>query len=188
LARSTGEIQGWLNSDDMLTIDSLHCVAEFFRGRPNVDLAFGHRLFVDIDARPCAIQKYDFRHMFLDMLCYRFYPAQECCFWRRAIQRRAGWIREDLNYSMDFEWFLRLSRLGRAERIDHVLGVFRSYPAQKGRLRDERGENIVQIRDDYLRATGIPLLIWKSVIYAYRAWNKIFGRVPHLPRLPATEV
>lgn len=188
LAKSTGEIQGWLNSDDMLADGALQTVAQLFQEQPNVDLCVGQRVLTDVHGNPIALHNYDFRNMFLDMLAFLFYPAQECCFWRSNLQRRVGLVREDLHYSMDFEWFLRLSRAGRPIRIDQRLGICRSHPEQKGNFREESGETLFRIRDEFLKSTGIPLPLWKAVIHAYRGWCRFLKPVELFSWSPAPEI
>ena len=44
---ASGEIMAYLNSDDLLLPGSLYYVARFFQNHPDVDVVYGHRVFVD---------------------------------------------------------------------------------------------------------------------------------------------
>ena len=46
-AHTSGEIMAYLNSDDLLLPGSLGYVARYFQNHPDVDLVYGHRIFVD---------------------------------------------------------------------------------------------------------------------------------------------
>jgi hypothetical protein len=100
------------------------------------------------------------------------------------LREQIGWVREDLHYSMDFDWFLRLARLARVKRLEEHIGIFRMYPSQKGAFRDERGENLRRLRDDYLRTSKAPMVLWKAMINAYRTWCRVAGTQPRLSQLP----
>jgi cellulose synthase/poly-beta-1,6-N-acetylglucosamine synthase-like glycosyltransferase len=47
LARTTGDIMAYLNSDDILLPGSLAYVADFFTRPPDVDVVCGHRVPID---------------------------------------------------------------------------------------------------------------------------------------------
>ena len=48
-ARTSGEIMGWLNSDDVLLPGSLAFVAGYFAAHADVDVVYGDRLLIDED-------------------------------------------------------------------------------------------------------------------------------------------
>jgi hypothetical protein len=50
LRRATGEILGWLNSDDLLLPGSLAYVAAFFERHPEVDVVYENRILIDARA------------------------------------------------------------------------------------------------------------------------------------------
>jgi len=186
LARSSGDVETWLNSDDMLSNGSLQTIGEVFRDNADIDLVHGQRLVIEAIGTPRELQHNAFSHLFLDMLAFLLYPFQECCFWRRTLRRKVGWLREDLHYSMDFEWFLRLSRIGKVRRLEEQIGIFRMYASQKGAFRDQRGENLRRIRDEYIRSSGEPVFLWKGLIHGYRSWCRIAGGRPRLSQLPCS--
>jgi glycosyltransferase involved in cell wall biosynthesis len=45
--KTSGDIMGYLNSDDMLAPGALHFVSAYFRGHPEVDFIYSHRCIVD---------------------------------------------------------------------------------------------------------------------------------------------
>jgi glycosyltransferase involved in cell wall biosynthesis len=127
--RCTGEIMGYLNSDDMLAPDTLHFVADYFQAHPEVDVIYSHRCHVDAKNRVVGywllpphdnylIQRYDL-------------IPQETCFWRRRIFEKAGNIDANYRFAMDYDFFVRLMNNGTVMRVNRALGAFRVHEQSK---------------------------------------------------------
>src|SRR6266536_2586777 len=103
--RTTGEIMGWLNSDDLLLPGSLAYVANYFRAHPSVDVVYGHRIMIDTDDLQIGswiLPKHD------DLaLTLADYIPQESLFWRRRIWERVGG-RVDPSFEYALDWDLLL--------------------------------------------------------------------------------
>lgn len=130
-ARVTGEIMGWLNSDDVLLPGALAAVADFFHRHPDVDAVYGHRLLLDEQDRLIGrwiVPEHDDK-----VLPWADYVPQETLFWRRALWDKAGGaIDESFRFAMDWDLLLRFRKAGaRFARIDRALGGFRVHPQQK---------------------------------------------------------
>jgi hypothetical protein len=57
IARSTGEICAWLNSDEQYMVGTLQKVAEFFASRPNLDVLLGDALLTDSEHKPVCYRR-----------------------------------------------------------------------------------------------------------------------------------
>lgn len=130
-AQTTGEIMGWLNSDDQLMPGALHCVARWFQAHPGVDVVYGHRVIVDANG-------YEVGRWILPphrgaAFLWGDYIPQETMFWRRSLWERVGGrIDTDFQFAMDWELILRFHRAGaKFHRIPRTLGAFRTHPQQK---------------------------------------------------------
>jgi glycosyltransferase involved in cell wall biosynthesis len=127
--RSTGDIMGYLNSDDMLAPDALHFVADYFETHPDVDAIYSHRCLVD------ACNKVKGYWILPPHNCYliRRYDLipQETCFWRRRLFERAGNIDASYRFAMDYDLFVRFMKHGTMARVNRVLGVFRVHEESK---------------------------------------------------------
>ena len=55
--RATGDIQCWLNSDDLHELNTLSEVAEYFSRHPNIDAVYGDAVWIDANDRPLRIQR-----------------------------------------------------------------------------------------------------------------------------------
>src|SRR5262249_32657359 len=86
--RVDAEIMAWLNSDDLLLPGALGYVGRFFARHPEVDLIYGHRIYIDADGREIGrmvLPPHDGR-----VLKWQDYIPQETMFWRRKVWQAIG--------------------------------------------------------------------------------------------------
>lgn len=130
-AHTTGEIMGWLNSDDLLLPGALAHVAGYFAAHPNVDVVYGHRVM--IDEQDLQIGSWILPAHDDFVLSLADYIPQETLFWRRRIWDAAGGrVDSSFGYALDWDLLLRFRDAG-AEmvRLPRYLGAFRIHDAQK---------------------------------------------------------
>jgi glycosyltransferase involved in cell wall biosynthesis len=114
---ATGEIMAWLNSDDRYRPGALARVAHFFVARPKVVFGNGDVNYIDADGH--IVQRiYAIRPNWLltANLGVHGWP-QQGCFWRRWAYEEIGGIDSSLQFCMDRDLFIRLTRVGPAKRI-----------------------------------------------------------------------
>ena len=130
LQLTTGEIIGWLNSDDIYYPRVLATVQHLFAANPDVDVVYGDADHIDErDAciEPYPTQGWDFER--LKDVCYLCQPA---VFFRRRVVDTAGGLDERLHYCMDYEYWLRLAQRGSTFLyVPLRLAGSRLYPATK---------------------------------------------------------
>ncbi len=128
---TSGEIMGWLNSDDLLLPGALAGVARHFARHPETDVVYGHRLLIDEHDRQigCWImpRHQDWPLDFADLV------PQETMFWRRSAWEKAGGqLDTSYRYALDWDLLLRFRDSGaRIVRLPLVLGAFRTHSGQK---------------------------------------------------------
>ncbi len=141
LARATGEIMGWLNSDDILMPGSLAFVADFFARNPEVDAVYGNRII--INERSHEVGRWVLPRHDAELLLWADFIPQETCFWRRSLYEKAGGIDPSFQFALDWDLLLRFQKAGaRMVRLPYFLGAFRIHTEQK---------NAVTIRTDGYR-------------------------------------
>lgn len=134
--RCTGEVMGWLNSDDVLLPGALATVMSYIDRKPAVDLVYGDAVWMDIDGRAIKTQyevSFD-----LPMLLWGYnYIPQPSTFWRRAIWEKSGGIDQSCDCAFDFALWLSMIKQGAAvAHLPRLLSGFRFYAEQKNqRLR-----------------------------------------------------
>jgi glycosyltransferase involved in cell wall biosynthesis len=136
--RSTGEILGWLNSDDMLLPGSLQKVGEFFAARPEVDCVVAG--CITIDAGGSVVRgRLGLRCInlgapvtFRKLLLSKYHGFnQAATFWRRSAFFAVGGFDRSLQFCLDFDLFLRLSKKKAFGRLKEFVACYRSHPASK---------------------------------------------------------
>lgn len=126
---ATGQIMGYLNSDDVLLPGTLSYVARFFRENPEIDAIYSHRCIIDSNDRVLGHWILPQHSNYL-MERWDFIP-QETCFWRRTLFDRAGNLDPSYAFAMDYDLFVRYMRQGRFKRVDRFLAAFRFHEAAK---------------------------------------------------------
>ena len=124
------EIMAYLNSDDMLLPGTLAYVANYFMRIRDVDVVYGHRVFVDregLEVGRAVLPPHDGK-----ALQYADYIPQETMFWRKRVWDRIGPIDESLHYAMDWDFILRAQAAEfKFARLPRFLACFRIHDAQK---------------------------------------------------------
>jgi GT2 family glycosyltransferase len=128
---TSGEIMGWLNSDDMLLPGALAYVATYFATHPDVDVVYGNRIMVDENDDEIGIwvlPRHDDRTLTL-----ADYVPQETLFWRRRLWNVAGCrVDPKFGYALDWDLLLRFREAGATMvRLPRFLGAFRVHDEQK---------------------------------------------------------
>ena len=118
--RATGDIMGWLNSDDLYLPGTLFAVArEFLRGAP--DIVYGDALnFFEENGR--ALQYWQGYWMSRGFLQFGGLFSSHAIFWRRSIHVR---LWDELNCNVDGELWQRLVPGRRLRYLPLPLGVCR---------------------------------------------------------------
>jgi glycosyltransferase involved in cell wall biosynthesis len=131
LAKSTGDIMAWLNSDDLLLPGALEIVIAYFKKHPEVDVVYGNRLM--IDENDMEIGRWIVPGHNSKVLSWADYIPQETLFWRRSIWDKAGGeIDETFRFAMDWDLLVRFRQAGaKFAHIPEFLGAFRIHEQQK---------------------------------------------------------
>jgi len=140
-ARTSGEIMGWLNSDDRLLPRALEVVRELFTRFPEVKwLTSGSPVMLDEEGRFVRVGRtFGFaREPYLLGLnglrswSRQYFVQQESTFWRRGLWDAAGGALDtSFEPAADFELWRRFFDHAELWTIDTVLGAFRVHGAQR---------------------------------------------------------
>ena len=137
--RCSGEIFGWLNSDDIYLPDAFNLVMRAMKKNPNKKIIFGD--FLSIDKWDHTL---DYNHAFdfnLNHFKYEgFHLNAQSMFWKNSVHRAFSGFDITLKNTMDYQMILEFGiNEGQKSflRIPYVLGGFRRYLGQKtGRMPD----------------------------------------------------
>jgi len=126
--RASGDIVGWLNSDDVYFDTTVFSrVVEQF-DRTDADIIYGDLAYVDGRSRVTEI---DVRPEFdRAKLAYRILIGQPAVFFRADVVKEEQ-LDPSLQYCMDYEYWLRLSEQYEIRHVRDVYAGFRRHEAQK---------------------------------------------------------
>jgi len=149
--RTSGEIMGWLNSDDMLMPGALHFVARYFHRHPHVSVLYGNRILINeegLEIGRWILPKHD-----EEILRWIDYVPQETLFWRRSLWEAVGELDESLQFALDWNLLLRFQEAGaQFAHVPQFLGAFRVHAQQKtsARFKSTGAEEIAALRHKHL--------------------------------------
>jgi glycosyltransferase involved in cell wall biosynthesis len=183
-AQSSGEIMGWLCSDDLLLPGALHAVGRYFAAHPQVLAVYGDALWIDEHGGLLRPKKEIPFNRFIFLYDHNYVP-QPSMFWRRSLYDAVGGLNPRFNLAMDGDLWARFSEHGRIGHLDQYLSCMRFYDSQKTRaLRPNAQAENASLRARYSSVTSRhfdPLL--HAFAKALRACIKIYrggygARVP----------
>jgi glycosyltransferase involved in cell wall biosynthesis len=106
--RSTGEIMGWLNSDDVYLTKSLVSEAvAYFEAHPEADLLYRDAIYTDAAGTATGRKQQGKPFDIVNTISYLNSVPQPASFWRRSLWETLGDLREDLQFAMDGEYWIR---------------------------------------------------------------------------------
>jgi glycosyltransferase involved in cell wall biosynthesis len=162
--RATGDLMGWINSDDVLLPGALEHIARAYTSNPAGGLFGGNYLLIDQDSRIVRCKRH---------------PANASCFARRSLlavnqpgsffsprgYASVGGLKVDLHYVMDNDLYIRMLANGtQYAYLDKWLSGFRIHPrsktvADQGRVHQE--------------FETVRRLYWPAVKH-YSAWQCLY--------------
>jgi len=160
--RCSGEILGWLCSDDLLLPGALRTVGAFFAAHPGVAAVYGDALWIDAEGRFLRPKREIGFNRFVLLHDHNYIP-QPSMFWRRSLYEAVGGLDPRFDLAMDADLWDRFSARTRIAHIPVYLSCMRFYAQQKTRARraDALRENtVLRARDRRAalpRARGLAL-------------------------------
>lgn len=108
LRRARGDIVAWLNSDDVYNLQAVENVVAFFKNNPGT--AFVHGQGYHVTKTGEFIENYPSRFCDFSILHATCPICQPTAFWRREVLDTVGYLNEGLDFAMDYEYWIRVSK------------------------------------------------------------------------------
>lgn len=151
--RSTGDIIGWLNSDDAyFSSDVVATAVSAFDKHPEAGMVYGHAVRVN-GAGNLMYVLWTPSHTGALLRAGCNPIRQPAAFVRRAVIERQFFVDPDFDYMMDRELWLYLSTRTRFRHINRIMAVDRQHPQRKSYARPDL---IAPDRRALLQRYGIP--------------------------------
>jgi GT2 family glycosyltransferase len=133
---ATGEIIGWLNSDDLYLPGALKAVTDYFRDHPECSWVYGRCRIVDSNGKErwkwitryknARLKKFTYAKLLREN-----FISQPAVFFRKDLFEKAGSLNLDLHYAMDYDLWLRFGQISPAGVINLDLSSFRRHGTSK---------------------------------------------------------
>lgn len=171
---ASGQIFGWLNSDDLYEQGAFARAAEVFSSRPDISVVYGDHLEFGEEIGESRVFSFDFS---LGQFIFEgFHLNAQAMFWRSDLHRRFGDFDVSLHRTMDYDMILRFAQLCKQtgfKRVDQVFGKFRRHELQK-----TRGINdVVKSEHRYIAEKlnlrgkyGTAAPVWRAIYRLRRAY------------------
>lgn len=180
MARATGDVLCWLNSDDLFLPGTLRTVGEYFKNRTNeARLLYGDVIVFDQRSRlhravsscangfdPAAIR-------------HRAFIIQPSSFWTRRLWNTTGSL-ANYHYIFDWEWFIRAMPKATLEYRPQFFAVYRLHPNHKSSYGGQRRrQEILALTQQYAPARWAQL--YRLAFNHYerlRVANRVLSKIP----------
>lgn len=137
LARTSGDILGFLNADDVLQPGALGAVAAAFAADPTIDIVYGGVEWIDAESRRTGTHAGEISTLGEVLDLQRVWWAgrqwvQPEVFFRRSLWQRVGAFDTRYHLAFDFDFWVRCFLAGaRVKRLPQSLVRFRLHADQK---------------------------------------------------------
>jgi glycosyltransferase involved in cell wall biosynthesis len=144
---ATGDVYAWINSDDYYLPHAFSRISRVFESNFEIDIIVGSG---DVITKECKFLKHinamDMSKENLLRWLEGDWIMQQSCFWSGKIWEASGGVDPSLKLLMDFDLWLRFSKLGKCMLLNESLAAMRYYPEIKTvSLRDLVKEEIVYV-------------------------------------------
>ena len=128
---ASGEIIGWLNSDDTYLPGAFEKVISYFEAHPDVVMIYGNAYYTDKDG--IITSSYPSEPFDYARLAENCYICQPSVFLRASALREVGELDGELRTCMDFDLWIRFAKAfsGGIEFIEDYLATSRMYEENK---------------------------------------------------------
>jgi glycosyltransferase involved in cell wall biosynthesis len=177
-AVATGDVLGWLYSDDLLERRTVREVLDFFALHREVEFVYGDGLWIDKTGRVLRPKKETPFSWFIWLFDHNYIP-QPSAFWRRQLHEKVGGLDQRFECAMDADLWARFATVTRPRHVRRIWSRMRRYQEQKNqqlRVRSNVEDALIRQRAIGWTVSGMPLLALRAAARALRiAWKISMG-------------
>jgi GT2 family glycosyltransferase len=129
-AHATGDILGWLCSDDLLELSTVRFVLDYFREHPDADFIYGDLQVIGPGGEVLGTRKEIPFNWFIWKYDYNYIP-QPSAFWKRQLYDKVNGLDETFDLCMDGDLWARFAEHTRPRHVRRVLSKARYHPQTK---------------------------------------------------------
>jgi glycosyltransferase involved in cell wall biosynthesis len=157
-ARSTGELMGFLNSDDTLLPGAISRLVGELERDPQALLAYGDAVYVDERHGETRYGKSEVWGVVSMARLATGTVMQPASLWRRRAWELAGPLDEGYQVLFDVLFFLNMARFGPASYVEEPLATYRIHPESKtaNATRIAHTEELMRVADEFFGGPDLP--------------------------------
>lgn len=129
LAGTNGDIVAFLNADDAYFPGAVSAAVQVFGETPDVDVVYGGAEWIDQSG--ATLDRYPVRDFDAGQLALECFICQPAAFLRRSAYEAVGGVDPALEFTFDYDLWLRLARRHRFAYLPRVLAQSRMHVANK---------------------------------------------------------
>lgn len=147
--KASGELVGWQNSDDIYLPGAFMKLAEEYKKKLDYNVYFGNIYLIDKHdniKKEMRFIPFSVEHL----IYYDWNLSSQAVFWKKEIFEKFGFLDESLHVAFDWDWFIRLGKLGCSFKfVRYFLGCYRVHDMSKLATvkGNERYKYIVKVRE-----------------------------------------
>lgn len=179
LRKATGEIIGWLNSDDIYFPDAFEKVIRAFEKHPEADVIYSNGVWVD-EHDQVVWRRRNAPFHFKTWLYGMADPFQPETFYRRRVLEKGGYLDKTFFMMMDREWWMRLAVSGcKFVYINDEFAALRRYGETKSaKFQDRNDAERKRLHDKYwvgfrFKNPRLQHLHWKALHIFYLSLRRV---------------
>ena len=188
LRKATGDILAYLNSDDVYLPGCFAKISRFFSENKDVGLVYGDCDIIDENGKLIMHRReLDFDYTMGCMIGFGIIISQPSVFFTRETFEKVGYFNEQIQNSMDSEYWFRVAQVATIRHIPVTLSGFRIHGGSKtnslksGQNPKFRGEIEAVLKQGY-ETLGISKIIPYRYSYAFRMLYRLKRFIPRLFR------
>ena len=171
IAMASGEIIGWLNSDDLYLPGALPVVMDYFKKHPDCRWLYGRCIIIDNSGRErwkwiTRYKNFSLKRFSHQKLLRENFISQPAVFFRKDIFTEAGPLDLSLKYAIDYDLWLRFSQIAPAHVIYRDLAAFRRH----GQSKSETGFR-KQFSEQYAVAQRYGLSLFNRIVHRFNIFK-----------------
>ncbi len=128
--RATGDVLGWLCSDDLIEPGTARQVLDVFNTNAACRFCYGNTNWIDPAGKVLVRRKEIPFNWFIWRYSHDYIP-QPSSFWQASLYHEVGGLDESFNLAMDADLFARFAEKTHPVHVDSFWSRMRTYPQQK---------------------------------------------------------
>jgi glycosyltransferase involved in cell wall biosynthesis len=164
LSHVTGDIIGWINSDDFYVDGAFSHVARVFQS-PEVSVVFGDINVVDLSGNFIhSLEHFDFSYLISTFTGFANNMSNNAVFWRKESYNNNFRLKGEFKCSLDNELFSRLTYRKKVVHTNKKLANFRVQNFSKASINNSNWDSIVKNEDLIVFENAFQNLILKKYL------------------------